>query len=64
MKDYRQYKTASPFPSLYTIAGRISITDFHGGTIPIYEPLGYKNTANGLDLRFNTASDYVEQWQR
>ena len=50
-------KTASPFPLRYTIKGRISITDFHGGTMPymLYEPLGYKNTANGLCLRFNTA---------
>lgn len=41
-------KKALPFPSFNTYKGWISITDFHGGAMPICQPSGYKNTANGL----------------
>jgi hypothetical protein len=41
-------KKALPFPLTNTTSGWISITDFHGGTMPICQPSGYKNTANGL----------------
>lgn len=45
------------YPVALHLKGRISITDFHGSTMPIWIcfPMRHKKHRNGYCLRFSTA---------